>query len=208
MSLSGIIGIIEESLKFAIPCLVIWFIIRGVIIYRGINNKKIKFKNKSSKKERLIKEVILDIFVFYLLILYGITVYRYGIDFGNFFDLKGRLYCINTSFLKELIKMISYGSIWHVFYNVVGNIIWFIPLGFLIPIIWEKKRQLGTIIGLSFITSLSIEVLQFIFRTGISDIDDLVFNTLGGIIGYIIFKVGQGRYKKLKNSHSKYNKKR
>lgn len=197
MSLSGIINIIEASLKFAIPCLIIWLIARLFIIYKTINSKEMNAKKKKSKKKRLINEVILNLFVFYLLILYGITVYRYGIECDNFLDLKGRMDFINTSFLEELLKMMSYGSMWHVFYNVVGNIIWFIPLGFLVPLIWDKKRKLGAVIGLSFITSLSIEVLQFIFRTGISDVDDLVFNTLGGIIGYIIFKIGQVIYKKL-----------
>ena len=193
MSLSGIINIIRASLRFAIPCFSLWLIVRGIILYKGINNHC-----KHSRKRRIINELILNIFVFYLLLLYGITVYRYGINLSNFFDLNSRLSYININFLKELLKMLSYGSIWHVFYNIVGNIIWFIPLGFLIPLIWRKKRRLGVVMGLSFITSLSIESLQFVFRTGISDIDDLVFNTLGGVIGYIAFKVGQVIYKKIK----------
>ena len=75
--------------------------------------------------------------------------------------------------------------------NVWGNILMFIPLGLYFANFMKQFhfwKVLGAIIG----TSLSIEVLQYIFKRGTSDIDDLLLNTVGGLIGifiYLVFKV-------------------
>lgn len=67
--------------------------------------------------------------------------------------------------------------------NEVLNVILFVPLGFLVPAIWDEYRSIKKSfmigIGLSFI----IEILQ-IFTFRITDIDDLITNTLGAVIGY------------------------
>ncbi len=68
------------------------------------------------------------------------------------------------------------------------NIIMFIPLGFLLPYIWKSFRNLKYIIFSSFIFSLSIELTQLLNRRT-TDIDDLIMNTIGGILGFIIFKI-------------------
>ena len=69
--------------------------------------------------------------------------------------------------------------------NTVLNIILFVPLGFLLPAIWSKyrpfKKTLFTGLGLSFI----IEILQ-IFSYRLTDVDDLLTNTAGTIIGYYL----------------------
>lgn len=68
------------------------------------------------------------------------------------------------------------------------NIIMFIPLGFLLPYIWKSFRNLKYIIFSSFIFSLSIELTQLLNKRT-TDIDDLIMNTIGGILGFIIFKI-------------------
>lgn len=68
------------------------------------------------------------------------------------------------------------------------NIIMFMPLGFLLPYIWDNFRNLKSIIFTSFIFSLSIELSQLLNRRT-TDIDDLMMNTLGGILGYFIWKL-------------------
>lgn len=68
------------------------------------------------------------------------------------------------------------------------NILLFMPLGFLIPLIWNKRNKLKYSLLYGFLFSLLIETSQlFNFRQ--SDIDDLILNTLGSLIGYIIFKL-------------------
>ena len=62
------------------------------------------------------------------------------------------------------------------------------PLGFLLPLIWEDCRKLGktVLIGAGF--SLLIEITQ-LFNYRATDIDDLTANTLGVLLGYFIWKI-------------------
>ena len=66
------------------------------------------------------------------------------------------------------------------------NIVLFIPVGFLLPMIWEhfKKKRLLFTTGLLF--SLFIELMQ-LFGIRATDIDDLMMNTAGTIVGYYLF---------------------
>lgn len=73
--------------------------------------------------------------------------------------------------------------------NLAGNIIGFIPLGFILPMLLKKFSNLKAIIITTFSISLTYEVLQLLIGLGSFDIDDLILNTLGGIIGFCIIKV-------------------
>lgn len=67
--------------------------------------------------------------------------------------------------------------------DTVLNIILFIPLGFLLPLLWANYRRFCNTLAFSFLTSLTIELSQlFTFRA--TDIDDVITNTLGGCIGF------------------------
>src|SRR4028118_699965 len=71
--------------------------------------------------------------------------------------------------------------------NLFGNILLFIPFPFFIIEFFEIfKKKL--IIGIGIFTSFLIEFLQYIFRIGIPDIDDVLFNTSGVIAGVILWK--------------------
>jgi len=84
------------------------------------------------------------------------------------------------------------------FYNMAGNIALFIPFGFLFPLVFQNRRGFGTVVIAAFLLSLFYEVFQFITGIGQFDVDDLILNTLGGIIGYILFALfnllTSGRY--------------
>ena len=70
----------------------------------------------------------------------------------------------------------------------VPNIILFIPLGFFIPAVFKNKRKLYKTVLISFYMTFSVEFLQY-FIGRFSDIDDIITNILGGIIGFAIFKL-------------------
>lgn len=70
--------------------------------------------------------------------------------------------------------------------NLVGNIIGFMPLGFLLPLLSKKHMKLKKIIVISFGLSSTYEVLQLLFGLGSFDEDDMILNTLGGVIGYVV----------------------
>lgn len=82
----------------------------------------------------------------------------------------------------------------------VLNIILFVPFGFFMPLLWKRFALLHKVLSISFLFSLAIELSQlFNFRT--TDIDDLLMNTLGGVIGFYLFKlvnhIGPSTVKKL-----------
>ena len=68
----------------------------------------------------------------------------------------------------------------------VLNILMFMPLGFLLPLIWKNYRNITNVLFTGFGFSLSIEICQ-LFNLRATDIDDLLMNTLGTLIGYFIW---------------------
>lgn len=68
------------------------------------------------------------------------------------------------------------------------NIVMFIPLGFLVPLIWKKAGKPRYIILTGFAFSLLIELSQLLNSRG-TDVDDLILNTLGGVVGFLLYKV-------------------
>lgn len=94
---------------------------------------------------------------------------------GNFVPFK--------SIVPELIGR---GNLLIDMVNLFGNIIPFMPLGLLAPLVvrsisWQKSLVLGVLTGLSF------EVMEVVFRVGIFDVDDVILNALGVMLGYGVF---------------------
>ncbi|WML57970.1 VanZ family protein [Neobacillus sp. PS2-9] len=73
--------------------------------------------------------------------------------------------------------------------NLAGNVIGFIPFGFILPLLMKKFQRLSAVMLASFCLSLTFEILQLLFEFGSFDVDDLILNTLGGMLGYIPAKL-------------------
>lgn len=77
--------------------------------------------------------------------------------------------------------------------GAVLNCVMFLPMGFLLPAL--KKRGAVRVVLLSFFASLCIEGIQLLYCWGavsnrrIFDVTDLIMNTAGGLIGYVIFRL-------------------
>ncbi|MFC0561516.1 VanZ family protein [Halalkalibacter alkalisediminis] len=70
--------------------------------------------------------------------------------------------------------------------NTIGNVLIFIPLGIFLTILFKKFNTLSKMVICTLIISFTIELLQFTLRVGQFDIDDILLNTLGSVIGYLI----------------------
>lgn len=138
-------------------------------------------------------------------LFYATLLYFYGVVIFHITILPIPLDSIVVESLQMLsennvyIQLIPFSDIFT--YNIysfikqtVGNIVMFIPLGFLLPLLFIKCRDFKSLIKYSFAISLLIESIQLIlslflikapFR--IFDINDLLLNTLGGITGYILY---------------------
>lgn len=73
--------------------------------------------------------------------------------------------------------------------NLFGNVIAFMPFGFLMPILRKRDRRVVNAAFMTFLLSLFIEVVQLLTRVGSFDVDDLILNTMGGILGYVLFYI-------------------
>ena len=125
------------------------------------------------------RRIITVVFIIYLAVLFRITVFRSDFAFSNF--LTGGN--VNFNLFGDLI-MIAKNDIFSFIYLFIGNIIWFVPFGFILPLLGIKKK-LTLILGA--VLSLVIEVMQLLFDVGFTELDDLILNTLGCGIGIMLF---------------------
>lgn len=73
------------------------------------------------------------------------------------------------------------------FKNTILNIILFIPLGIMLPFLWKKYDTLRETLFFGFLMSLAIELLQILTYRA-TDINDLIANTVGAVLGYFVFR--------------------
>jgi len=72
--------------------------------------------------------------------------------------------------------------------NFIGNIILFIPVGVLFPLTGDEHKCVKTgFVALCF--SIIIEIIQLVSHRGYFEVDDLILNTLGAVMGYGIYRV-------------------
>lgn len=127
-----------------------------------------------------------------------------------FADAMGRAsvdssYGYNAVLFREIRRYVENWErigLWTVWLNLGGNILGFVPLGFLLPFLSNKNRNFFPTFLICFLTSLSVELIQLTFRVGCFDVDDLFLNVVGGIIGYLIFMIGS-LYRRKKNDKKK-----
>ena len=81
--------------------------------------------------------------------------------------------------------------------NIVGNVMAFAPFGFLLPIVSSQNRDFLSVALYSVELSFGVELVQLTFQVGIFDVDDVIMNTTGCIIGYVCFILLRKKLKKL-----------
>ena len=105
-----------------------------------------------------------------------------------------RTYHYNLIPFKEIKRFIIYHEqlgMAAVFSNLAGNILIFTPFGFLLPTMSMKLRSFFRVTLLGMELSLIVECVQLVTKTGSCDIDDLLLNTIGGMLGYAAYAVVQ-----------------
>ena len=113
----------------------------------------------------------------WLAVLLRITVFRNGCFSHGFFS--GRVEWDAFDYYLELARS---GNWWYFIYLFFGNLIWFVPVGILTKL---RDGHLWQAVLMGFLLSLSIETAQFVLGSGLSELDDLILNTLGALLGYL-----------------------
>lgn len=110
-----------------------------------------------------------------------------------------RDYQYNLVLFREIRRFLKYRHILGtgaVLINVAGNVAVFIPLGFALPVLFERIRSFLQVLILSFSISLLAETMQLVLKVGCFDVDDLLLNTIGGCIGYLIYTIFRRLFRK------------
>ena len=89
--------------------------------------------------------------------------------------------------LIPFVKLLDYNSKRDLLLNIIGNTAMFIPSGIILPIIYKKLDSFWKVAAAGAMISLCIEILQLPFSGRASDVDDLILNTAGVMIGYGIY---------------------
>lgn len=153
-----------EFLTILLPFLIVFLVLQHIYKCSGVSCPKWKF----------VKLIVFILYIFAVLYVTGSgTLYdllRYGVQAGG-----GQLNLIPFSKNIDSVECFL-------------NILLFLPFGFLLPFIWSHLCKLNYVVlsGLSF--SLLIEISQ-LFNNRQTDIDDVILNTLGTVIGFILFRL-------------------
>lgn len=127
---------------------------------------------KGHRKLILHKELLMLIFILYILCLYHVVTVQ-DINYGG----------INLVPFKEMFRY-EVGS-YKFIKNIIGNIVLFIPYGFFSSYYLNNKKM-STNIVLCLVATLCIESIQY-YIGRVFDIDDIILNVIGGLIGYLFY---------------------
>lgn len=123
--------------------------------------------------------------IFYLAALIQITALRGGIQWAALFgSLRGP---VQWTPFKTTLHQLALGA-WPFIYHLAGNLLWFVPLGLL-----ARKRAWWRAFLIGAALSAAIEAMQWVFMTGVPDVDDVILNTLGALLGWAIYAIIQKR---------------
>jgi len=123
-------------------------------------------------------ELTIVLFVIYLIALCWILLFKLGVRFSYMENRE-----VNLIPFREPLMLngkIDFGE-------MIMNVVIFVPLGIYARMLFTRW-SFGKNLFFFFLTSLIVEALQFILRVGAFDITDTITNTLGGIIGLMVFK--------------------
>lgn len=137
------------------------------------------------------KKVIAVIWWVYIVLLLVVVVIKFRGSFGELRD-KINSYSMDSSVNYNLIPFRSIGS--QILYisqgwalkNILGNLVAFIPFGFLLPITYKKVNTYIKVYIVGVLSIVSMESLQLITKLGSFDVDDIILNMVGLSIGYLV----------------------
>lgn len=96
------------------------------------------------------------------------------------------------SMLKTLWRHPYPSVLWTVVYNIGGNIIMFVPLGFFLRALFPGFRKFRSCMGAVAVIMTAVEVGQLVTLRGFCEVDDLILNLLGAAIGFCLAKKWSG----------------
>lgn len=146
------------------------------------------------------KKMLITLFGIYIIVLlYVLFFCRYGAEISiTYNDWLHNMYNLIPfrnlyDFLTAPVKATDYYII--LLKNVLGNLVLFLPFGFFLPALFSKCANFKKLFLITLITLFILELVQFLTMLGAFDINDIILNLLGAIVGFSINKCMRTRKK-------------
>jgi glycopeptide antibiotics resistance protein len=160
--------------------LAIWLLIRIAI---WIKQKRIDWKREALSLLMYINLAVILRFTFFPMSKVDGHIQPLVFDIATAFPFR-----VN---LLPLLNLFDYDSKRDLLLNVIGNAAMFIPSGIVLPIVYKRLNTFWKVLTTGTGISLCIEIIQLPFSVRATDIDDLILNTIGVIVGYGIYTLIQ-----------------
>jgi len=162
MNLSGILFYVMRAARFSLAACLVYAACRAAFL--AVKRRPVHWK----------RELMNLLAAGYLAALAEIIALRGGM--GNTRQLRLIPFYTTVQTFRE--------GLWAFVYNLAGNVIWFVPLGMLLH---RKKPVWAMCIGAA--ASVSLEIMQWILMTGVTDADDVIINALGTLLGVFLMRI-------------------
>lgn len=169
--------------------------------YLAIFLQCLTIENKSKRTENIRKYLFL-VFIFYMVMVIDFTLIddSLGRNIFNIFKWNETAFKHfleeNTNFTPFVtIKLFINGykndrvSLITMLENIVGNVVVFMPFPFFAKIFFGKFSKWYYIFFSVLIVVVSVELLQFLFMTGTTDVDDVILNVAGAMLFYLLLNI-------------------
>ena len=97
--------------------------------------------------------------------------------------------------IKNYLRVVLYRTndtlFTHCLINLLGNVLLFIPIGYLLPKLWKSLRNFFIFLLFVLLSILMVELTQLFTLLGSFDVDDIILNVSGMLIGYIIWAIAK-----------------
>jgi glycopeptide antibiotics resistance protein len=150
------------------------------------------------------REAVLLLLLVNFLVLVRMTFYPFETLNGNVQPLlfePDKLFPLRIN-LVPFVNILDYESTFDILINIIGNSTMFVPTGILLPLLYPRFDSWKRIFLAGLAVSLTIELLQLPFAVRASDVDDLILNVVGCLLGYGILYLVRlaGRFIRRKSS--------
>ena len=155
---------------------ILWILVRAIV----------NFKNHSFSWKR---EAQLILVYICLIVVARFTFCPFGKVDGK---IQPLIFDVATTFPPRInwvpmVNLLDYEVFNEILLNLIGNTTMFIPIGIVWPCVFKELNTPGKVIAAGIGFSLCIEILQLPFYDRVTDVDDLILNTLGYVVGYGIY---------------------
>lgn len=139
---------------------------------------------------------LLLLFCLYVPVLIKLLFFKLTINFSDIVITDNH----NASF-KTLLASSNFIPFYRIYYylsgqepylvgflNLAGNVLLFVPMGFFLPLLFVRLNDARRSLAVVAVMSLAVEILQLFTATGEFDMDDILLNAAGGLLGYLLYR--------------------